>query len=110
MVQYGAVDTVAINTLRALSVSYIRYCHCLLGPFWQLICSYELQLFLGHFSNRTTVENPLGTLITHKVQTVMRTYLIMFEQVDASFKAKSGHPGAPMGLAPVTHVLFNKMV
>ena len=29
--------------------------------------------------------------------------------IDASFKAKSGHPGAPMGMAPLMHVLFKKM-
>ena len=29
--------------------------------------------------------------------------------IDASFKANSGHPGAPMGLAPLAHVLFGKM-
>jgi transketolase len=31
-------------------------------------------------------------------------------QVDATFKANSGHPGAPMGLAPTAHVLFNKFM
>ncbi|KAK4546846.1 hypothetical protein LTR36_001578 [Oleoguttula mirabilis] len=30
--------------------------------------------------------------------------------VDATFKANSGHPGAPMGLAPVAHVLWNKFM
>lgn len=30
--------------------------------------------------------------------------------VDATFKANSGHPGAPMGLAPAAHVLFNKFM
>jgi len=30
--------------------------------------------------------------------------------VDATFKANSGHPGAPMGMAPVAHVLFNKIL
>jgi len=30
--------------------------------------------------------------------------------VDATFKANSGHPGAPMGLAPVAHILFNKFM
>ncbi|KAK9496314.1 Transketolase, thiamine diphosphate binding domain-containing protein [Lipomyces doorenjongii] len=30
--------------------------------------------------------------------------------VDATIKANSGHPGAPMGLAPVSHVLFNKFM
>ncbi|CAL5871195.1 uncharacterized protein PFLUO_LOCUS5442 [Penicillium psychrofluorescens] len=30
--------------------------------------------------------------------------------VDAVSKANSGHPGAPMGMAPVAHVLFNKFM
>jgi len=30
--------------------------------------------------------------------------------VDATAKANSGHPGAPMGMAPVAHVLFNKFM
>ncbi|KAF2429709.1 transketolase [Tothia fuscella] len=30
--------------------------------------------------------------------------------VDATFAANSGHPGAPMGLAPAAHVLFNKFM
>ncbi|KAJ5188267.1 Transketolase C-terminal/Pyruvate-ferredoxin oxidoreductase domain II [Penicillium cf. griseofulvum] len=30
--------------------------------------------------------------------------------VDATSKANSGHPGAPMGMAPVAHVLFNKFM
>jgi len=30
--------------------------------------------------------------------------------VDATFKANSGHPGAPMGMAPVAHVLFNRFM
>jgi transketolase len=30
--------------------------------------------------------------------------------VDATSTANSGHPGAPMGLAPVAHVLFNKFM
>jgi transketolase len=29
--------------------------------------------------------------------------------VDATFNSNSGHPGAPMGMAPIAHVLFNKM-
>ncbi|ROV88944.1 hypothetical protein VPNG_10194 [Cytospora leucostoma] len=29
---------------------------------------------------------------------------------DATFHANSGHPGAPMGMAPVAHVLFNKFL
>ncbi|OAQ80934.1 transketolase 1 [Purpureocillium lilacinum] len=29
---------------------------------------------------------------------------------DATFHANSGHPGAPMGMAPVAHVLFNKFM
>lgn len=31
-------------------------------------------------------------------------------QVDATFKANSGHPGAPMGMAPIAHVMFNKFM
>jgi transketolase len=30
--------------------------------------------------------------------------------VDATFKANSGNPGAPMGIAPAAHVLFNKFM
>ncbi|KAM0424588.1 hypothetical protein ACHAPT_010114 [Fusarium lateritium] len=30
--------------------------------------------------------------------------------VDATFHSNSGHPGAPMGMAPVAHVLFNKFM
>ncbi|KAI0869366.1 transketolase [Hypoxylon argillaceum] len=30
--------------------------------------------------------------------------------VDATAHANSGHPGAPMGMAPVAHVLFNKFM
>ncbi|RKF73230.1 putative transketolase [Golovinomyces cichoracearum] len=30
--------------------------------------------------------------------------------VDATFKCNSGHPGAPMGMAPVAHVLYNKIL
>ncbi|KAK9460005.1 Transketolase, thiamine diphosphate binding domain-containing protein [Lipomyces oligophaga] len=30
--------------------------------------------------------------------------------VDATIKANSGHPGAPMGCAPIAHVLFNKFM
>ncbi|KAI5810355.1 transketolase-like protein [Pyronema omphalodes] len=30
--------------------------------------------------------------------------------VDATSKANSGHPGAPMGMAPISHVLFNKFM
>ncbi|KAJ5167074.1 uncharacterized protein N7482_005855 [Penicillium canariense] len=30
--------------------------------------------------------------------------------IDATSQANSGHPGAPMGMAPVAHVLFNKFM
>ncbi|KAI7519488.1 hypothetical protein KC343_g22549, partial [Hortaea werneckii] len=30
--------------------------------------------------------------------------------VDATFKANSGHPGAPMGMAPIAHILFNQFM
>ncbi|KFY21864.1 hypothetical protein V493_07044 [Pseudogymnoascus sp. VKM F-4281 (FW-2241)] len=30
--------------------------------------------------------------------------------IDATFKANSGHPGAPMGMAPVAHVLWNRIM
>jgi transketolase len=30
--------------------------------------------------------------------------------VDATFHSNSGHPGAPMGMAPIAHVLFNKFM
>ncbi|CEJ92490.1 Putative Transketolase 1 [[Torrubiella] hemipterigena] len=30
--------------------------------------------------------------------------------VDATFASNSGHPGAPMGMAPVAHVLFSKFM
>jgi len=31
-------------------------------------------------------------------------------KVDATIAANSGHPGAPMGMAPIAHVLFNKFM
>ena len=33
---------------------------------------------------------------------------IRFLSVDAIEKANSGHPGAPMGLAPIAYVLWHK--
>ncbi|PTB64181.1 transketolase-like protein [Trichoderma citrinoviride] len=30
--------------------------------------------------------------------------------VDATFKSNSGHPGAPMGMAPIAHVLWDKFM
>ena len=36
--------------------------------------------------------------------------ILSFLQVDATAQANSGHPGAPMGMAPVAHVLFNKFM
>jgi len=42
---------------------------------------------------------------------VKSSYLTFyFDQVDATFKANSGHPGAPMGCAPMAHVVFNKFM
>ncbi|KAJ6440516.1 transketolase 1 [Purpureocillium lavendulum] len=35
---------------------------------------------------------------------------VLTSQADATFNANSGHPGAPMGMAPVAHVLFNKFM
>jgi transketolase len=32
----------------------------------------------------------------------------VFRKADATFNSNSGHPGAPMGMAPISHVLFNK--
>jgi hypothetical protein len=34
----------------------------------------------------------------------------VYLQVDATFQANSGHPGAPMGMAPVAHVVWNKFM
>jgi transketolase len=31
-------------------------------------------------------------------------------EIDAVARANSGHPGAPMGMAPAGHVLFNKIM
>lgn len=36
--------------------------------------------------------------------------LLSSDQVDATFTANSGHPGAPMGLAPAAHILFNRFM
>lgn len=70
MAAFTELDNLAVNTLRALSVS------------------------------------PRRTPASRKA-----LFLIFsFAQIDASFKAKSGHPGAPMGMAPMAHVLFSKMV
>ncbi|KAG9816489.1 hypothetical protein KCU98_g15874, partial [Aureobasidium melanogenum] len=41
-------------------------------------------------------------------QTAINTIRLL--AVDATAKANSGHPGAPMGMAPVSHVLFNKFM
>lgn len=51
----------------------------------------------------------------HKLATCRLLHLqltlgLNFRQVDAVSKANSGHPGAPMGMAPVAHVLFNKFM
>ncbi|KAJ5987376.1 hypothetical protein N7451_011741 [Penicillium sp. IBT 35674x] len=41
---------------------------------------------------------------------VLAVNTIRLLAVDAASKANSGHPGAPMGMAPVAHVLFNKFM
>ncbi|KAJ5904364.1 hypothetical protein N7504_006747 [Penicillium tannophilum] len=41
---------------------------------------------------------------------VLAVNTIRLLAVDAAAKANSGHPGAPMGMAPVAHVLWNKFM
>ncbi|PFH52359.1 hypothetical protein AMATHDRAFT_140049 [Amanita thiersii Skay4041] len=47
------------------------------------------------------VKNPLDDLAISTIRTLA---------ADVVGKAKSGHPGAPMGLAPVAHILFSRFM
>ena len=50
-------------------------------------------------------------LITHKMASMMRCVNnIRVLSADIVEKAKSGHPGAPMGCAPIAHVLYSKVM
>jgi hypothetical protein len=45
------------------------------------------------------------------IQTILKlNALTSIATVDGTIKSNSGHPGAPMGMAPVAHVLFNKFM
>ncbi|KAI3633002.1 hypothetical protein MIR68_009077 [Amoeboaphelidium protococcarum] len=51
------------------------------------------------------VEGPKFDKIDEKVINTVRTL-----SADMVFKANSGHPGAPMGLAPLAHVLYSRFM
>ncbi|KAK8215399.1 Transketolase [Zalaria obscura] len=82
---YGEVDQLAINTIR-----------CLATP-----TSPEGSV------NQETKHHP-NIATQHRKEFNRLTGLSI--QIDATFKANSGHPGAPMGMAPISHVLFNKFM
>lgn len=87
---YGKDDELAINTIRLLAVS--RSSLILMLP------------------QSASVVAPLTATVRVFTQTSSFANLLAPRQVDATFTANSGHPGAPMGMAPVAHILFNKFM
>jgi hypothetical protein len=59
---------------------------------------------------RSSAQASLQAIATHQAKQRSNTIFTVSLQVDATFQANSGHPGAPMGMAPVAHVLFNKFM
>lgn len=59
--------------------------------------------------NELTSAQDLPTKSSYGEVDVLAINTLRALSIDASFKANSGHPGAPMGMAPFAHVLFQKM-
>jgi hypothetical protein len=81
---YTDVDQLAINTIRLLAVSWLFQLLYLLGFFYPTISSVS-ELFVEPVFSGIIYSTTTTATITDK-----------FWQVDATFKANSGHPGAPM--------------
>ncbi|HEU0049235.1 MAG TPA: hypothetical protein VFQ43_16720 [Nitrososphaera sp.] len=88
---YTEKDWRAINTIRTLAVSQHRR-----APHTFLLSKLPLRHNYRYYQS----------LLPQWIQLLTASFI----QVDATFKANSGHPGAPMGLAPAAHVLFNKFM
>ena len=86
---YTDLDWLAINTIRVLAVCFL---------FLPLL---NLQFHVIHNASGANLID-IDLLSLNKDTDDLQT--------DATFRANSGHPGAPMGLAPAAHVLFNRFM
>ena len=97
-------DSIKMTSLRLTPfVSWQYACHSLLstpGPHHVLTATLAIALLLMLNCS------PFPSLLLHPLEAHSSRTI----QVDATFKANSGHPGAPMGLAPAAHVMFNKFM
>ncbi len=96
---YTKDDELAINTIRLLAVSTTPLCLSELPHY-----SFEALQFPYPLPSSQNFLHSFIILLGPETDNVL------LSQVDATFKANSGHPGAPMGMAPVAHVMFNKFM
>ncbi|KAF7560475.1 hypothetical protein G7046_g3664 [Stylonectria norvegica] len=101
---YEEVDRKAINTIRVLAVRSTSSLARPRAPALPLQLPALCPAAPRNFSYPATAAHCCPAMMRLNADSLGA------QQADATFHSNSGHPGAPMGMAPVAHVLFNKFM